>query len=356
MSVLYCDESGYTGTDLASEAQPFLVISSLLLNDDEVAQLASPLRSATQAEELKYSNLVKRAKSRSALLGFARDLDGMQEQIRFHLTNKRFALLGKIVDLVIEPVFHAEGVDFYAEGRNLAYLNMLYVASLDAVEQRDAVLSAFQDVCRQPTDGKYAGLANAVLEFSAQSEVLRELCKPIYIGIDMRRRHAPDSLGKADLALMASCVISLVRQWNQELKSKVAIVADASNELFRSREVIEMLSDESMPRVAELSAGRILGFPLRITGLDLVDSKARLGVQLADVAAGIINHVQVAIDDPTTRIDGYSEELIQIVTQWARMLQISPEAKFTAEELDRVGFDGSKILDATVEAFKRKTK
>ena len=354
MSVIYCDESGYTGTDLLSTAQPFLVISSLLLSDDETSELAAPLQAVTQADELKYSNLVKWAKSRSEVLAFAQRLDQIQGQLRFHLTNKRFALLGKIVDLIVEPVYHTEGVDLYAEGRNLAYLNMLYVASLDAVEQRDAVLREFLGVCRKPSDGQYARLADAVLTLSGQSEALRELCKPIYIGVNLRRRYEPNSLGKADLAMMATCVISLVGEWNQELESEVAIVADASNELFRSRDVIGMLSDDSMTSVTENYAGHVIGYPLRISGLDLVDSRARLGVQLADVAAGIINHVQLAIDDPSTRIDSYSEELTQIVTEWARMLQIIPEAKFTAEQLDRVGFDGSKILDATVEALEHR--
>jgi len=111
-----------------------------------------------------------------------------------------------------------------------------------------------------------------------------------------------------------------------------------------------------MPEVAEVSAGRIIGFPLRIKGLDLVDSKSRVGVQLADVAAGIVNHVQVALDDASKRIDGYTDEVAEIVTEWARMLQIIPEAKFTAEQLGRVGFDGSRILDATVDAFERRER
>lgn len=153
---------------------------------------------------------------------------------------------------------------------------------------------------------------------------------------------------------MTTCVISLVRQWNQDLQTEVSITADASKELFQSLNVLDMLSDESMPEVAEVSAGRIIGFPLRIRGLELVDSKSRLGVQLADVAAGIVNHVQIALDDASKRIDGYTDEVTEIVTEWARMLQIIPEAKFTAEQLGRIGFDGSRILDATVDAFERR--
>ena len=108
-----------------------------------------------------------------------------------------------------------------------------------------------------------------------------------------------------------------------------------------------------MPHVAEKAAGHVIGFPLKLTEVQLCDSKSTPGIQLADVAAGLVNHAALVMNDVVPMIPGFSEQLVSIVGGWSRVKQVMPEPKFTAEDLGRVGFDGSAVVDAAAEAIGR---
>lgn len=354
MPNLYVDECGYTGSDLISDDQPFLIVGSLLLSDEEIDECARMLNPATQAPELKFATLVRRPRGRSAIVQFVRHLDVNQGRLRCQVTHKRYALLGKVLDLLVEPMFHASGQEFYRDGYNLSYLNMLYVVAVStAPAAMNNLLRSFLQLCRAPTNAGFKKLAVAVRQLGNASQPLSELCDPILQAIELRRFLPGLQLDRTALGLMTSCVVDLVRQWNEELDESVSIIADSSNELFRSQDVLDAFSNEDLPDVKQVASGRVLGFPLRMTGLQLVDSQSSAGVQLADIAAGLVNHVQNALDDETRHVAGFTEIIVPIVTEWPRMLQVIPQEKFTPEELGRVGFDGDRLLGAAEEALRR---
>ena len=353
MSTLYIDECGFTGSDLLSDDQPFFVVGSLLLSDEETTEWAGILKPATQAPELKFSTLVRRARGRAAMVEFVQRLDANQGRLRCHFIHKRYALLGKVLDLLVEPMYDASGQDFYRDGYNLAYLNALFAVAVSTAPQETVdLLRAFLQLCRQPAHVNIARFWLSVRRLSNISEPLRELCEEILQAVEAFG-FLRQILDRSGLALMTPSVIRLARQWNEEVDGQLSIVADSSNELFRSRDMLEAFSDQSMPEVMQSASNQVVGLPLRIADLQLVDSESSSGVQLADITAGLVNHVQNTLDDRTRSIDGFTEAITPLVTEWPPMLQVIPEQKFTPKELGRVGFDGHRMLGPGIEALRR---
>lgn len=353
MSGIYLDESGFTGTDLLSTEQPFFVVSSLLLDEATIAAWLPVLVQATQAAEPKFSQMVKSPRGRAGILAFCRLLDPNQSRMRFQLVHKRYALLGKLLDCVVEPMYYAHGHDFYFEGHNLAFLNGLHYASEPHAALQSAVLSSLLRLCREPSAATLFELGESVARLSAASPELNVLCAPVLDAVRWRRTAGVDDLNRKLLTLQVAAVVSLVRGWNQELTDSLIVIADQSKELNESLETLMAFANPELPEVKELAAGREIGLPLRIQEARLADSHTTPGVQLADVAAGLVAHVAMAMTDPARRIEGFSEQVVQLVKEWPRVFQIVPEPKFTAEALGRVGFDGNRILDASTEALRR---
>lgn len=353
MSSIYLDESGFTGTDLLSIEQPFFVVSSLVLDDATIAAWLPVLTQATQAAEPKFSQMVKSPRGRAGIIAFCKLLEQHQGRMRFQLVHKRYALLGKLLDCVVEPMYYAHGHDFYFEGHNLAFLNALHYASEPHPELKSAVLNALLSLCREPSVESLATLSQSVAALSAASRELKALCVPILDAVRWRRTAGVEDLNRKLLTLQVTAVVSLVRGWNQELTGSLIVIADQSKELNESLETLMAFANPDLPEVKELAAGREIGLPLRIQEARLADSRTTPGVQLADVAAGLVAHVAVAMTDPARRIDGFTDQVVQLVKEWPRVFQIVPEPKFTPEALGRVGFDGSRIVDASTEALRR---
>jgi hypothetical protein len=353
MSSIYLDESGFTGTDLLSLEQPFFVVSSLLLDDATIAVWLAELTQATEAAEPKFSQMVRSPRGRVAITAFCRLLAQNQGKMLFQLVHKRYALLGKLLDCVVEPLYYAQGKDFYFEGQNVAFLNALHYATEPHPELKSAVLSALLSLCREPSVETLGKLGASASALSAASRELKVLCEPIQDAVRWRRTTGVEDLNRKLLRLQVTAVVSLVGGWNQELTGSLIVIADQSKELNESLETLMAFANPDLPEVKEIAAGREIRLPLRIQEVRLADSRTTPGVQLADVAAGLVAHVAVATADPARRIDGFTDQVVQLVKEWPRVFQIVPEPKFTPEGLGRVGFDGSRIVDASTEALQR---
>lgn len=57
--LIFMDESGYTGEDLANEDQPCFAVSSVKLTEKKATDLKEKYFGEVSSEELKYSNLSK---------------------------------------------------------------------------------------------------------------------------------------------------------------------------------------------------------------------------------------------------------------------------------------------------------
>ena len=118
---IFIDECGYTGEDLFNEDQPVFVLSSTNLSEDVCQDLKGKHFSKVNAQELKHSRLAKNFNQQKMVINLLHDLAAHSESVKFAIAHKRYILVTKIVDILIEPMAYEDGLDFYKNGLNIAY-------------------------------------------------------------------------------------------------------------------------------------------------------------------------------------------------------------------------------------------
>lgn len=154
MTTIYFDESGNTGRQLADLDQPIFVLGSCDFTPEECAELLRPLRSA-QAAEVHFKALRKRPRGQDRIIELLRSDLVTIDRFKAHVTHKRFMLLTKILDELVEyMLYYRHDVNFYENGLNLALSNMLFHTLPLAVGQDlyDQFLGRYYDMCTQKTD------------------------------------------------------------------------------------------------------------------------------------------------------------------------------------------------------------
>jgi hypothetical protein len=111
---LYFDESGYTGYNLLDPEQPTFAIASTDFEPEMAKAILRESFPAYQGDEFKFSN-IWRSRSRKGLIEFSRRLASAQDRSFCWFIDKRYCVLKKIVDFLIEPFFTKGGYDFYAD-------------------------------------------------------------------------------------------------------------------------------------------------------------------------------------------------------------------------------------------------
>jgi len=358
-TLIYIDECGHTGVDLLNAAQPFLVTSSLRFTEAEAIELLAPLKRVTQADEVKYSNLSGRPRGQQAILQLFNKLDAQQDRVLFQLMHKRYALLGKLLDHVLEPYCLARGVDFYRDGRNLAMTNVMYLCGNAFDRARfDSMLAALQTMFRNHTQQSVREAHQSVVELSRVGPEMRKLCGDILDAFTWRSGipNGWATMDRSDLELQNASLFSLALEWNSQIDGDLVIVADESSELRSGLDVLKAFSDPDGPSPTVVGGRRKASLPLRIADIRLVDSKMHPGVQLADIAAGAMTHAYQVLNECATPVAGYSTEVLGIVSKWERVLQVVPHAAVTSKELDRENYDGAAFLNAGVERLAQARK
>lgn len=128
--------------------QPVFVVASHDLTEDEAGDLKKRHFGHVRAEELKHSNLQRRQQHHPAVVALLQDVLG-SDRARASMAYKPYALIAKIVDHVIEPMMHDDGLDLYDGGAHDALANLLYY-SLGAHRKTllDRIGSTFQRAVR----------------------------------------------------------------------------------------------------------------------------------------------------------------------------------------------------------------
>ncbi|HEU4327334.1 MAG TPA: DUF3800 domain-containing protein, partial [Roseiflexaceae bacterium] len=150
MTVIFLDECGHTGQDLLNRDQPFFVLASLALSEDECGELKRTYFQRVRARELKHSSLSRSRGHQDAVMNFLSDIGARQGIFKVNVTHKKYALVGKIVDLIIEPLMYENGIDMYNRGMNIATTNLFYhtIPIFGGEEFFNELLSKFQRMIR----------------------------------------------------------------------------------------------------------------------------------------------------------------------------------------------------------------
>lgn len=347
MSNIYFDEHGNTGEFLVDPEQPVFALASNDYSDEEARELLGPLQSQG-AKEVKFKTLRKTPGGIARLARFLADPRVNSTRVAAYTVDKRLMVLNKMLDIVLETLMHKmTGIDFNADGANLATSNMLHLTLpvLAGQQNYDALLSAFERLIRRrkPADlQNYLDAGEAVLA-TDDDKRLREFIGPMFqrelVPLWMDSLPDEDNLNPAETTLF-----TLIGTWGARKTDRFTVIHDESKPIFRSRDLfLRMMAAEGEQSKRVGYDRRKFLFPLRAQDLQLRPSHEVGQIQIADVCAGAAAYAMRA------KLFGLKDELAELVDamkvlDWV-VASVHASLQFTPEELGTDGNDAENSTD-----------
>jgi len=290
------DESGNTGADLMNDEQPVFALASTSLSLEEVTPLLAPLK-GRQAAEVKFARLKRSASGQQRLTSALASSQLNAENVVRTLVHKRFMVVAKMVDLLIEPQLHRAGHDAYKSGFNLSYANVLFICLPTFLGEAVCgdLLSRFVALFRERSPDakrKFYALAREVVD--QRTDRFAEIFAPILgsepLIDDILQHNDRLSLDPAIPTFFQHCAL-----WGNRLGRRFQLVHDESKPIFQDKEALESLMSPS-------DEGRWIGydrrsfiFPLRAESIVFGRSEEDARLQLADLVASSGAHWAAAV-------------------------------------------------------------
>lgn len=348
MATVYLDESGYTGEDLIAKEQPFFVICTHSIDEETCAALKAKHFGGVKAAELKHSKLAARRPQAKKLIAALTELRAdFVDRILVGISDKRYALTGKVVDLVIETSMHEAGFDLYKDGGNIALTNVMHACmGLDPAYQT-RVLRAFQKWMRERSLPRQHEL-NSLLRRPHPVEpvdhfrgmILRALLHLGYVGVF-------DGLRRGALDLSLSTAINLMSMWRGLLGDEpIDLVHDQSTNMAKQKQLWDALVSPTAPPALVGHDTRTMRFPLGVMGTRFVDGRTSAALQIADIVAGAT--ATFAESRVTGEESEYIADLAALFRDGAfKGYEFLPSLDYTPEALGTIGTGGLDPLEYT---------
>lgn len=341
MECFRIDESGYTGFDLLNRDQRFQGASAIAITDDDATRLIKAHVPRLQVTELKYGALSRRPGNRARLLGLLGELLGNYKSVTY-VCDKRFLLILMFLDYAVEPWYYERGFDFYADGQNYAMGSLLAMAgsTLLGKSEFDALLIAFQRAAKEKTPAALRDLVAAARR--TDWEKFPEAIGPL------ARDAAPECLSAVatpGVTTDAAMVVlqSLITRMEVMSDGPYRVEHDRSKNLETYHELLQRFIDHEGEIELRQTAIASFKFPLKLSEVTQVDSKASPAVQLADVmigaaleAANTMTGLRSGNLDPDALMSLYAED---------QFIHLLPDIDFEAQRQFRRGTQASEVID-----------
>lgn len=291
---IWFDESGFTGEDLMNPEQRYFALASSIVGDDEAEALLRQCFPRYGGTEFKFSALWRRPSHREGFLDLAERLPALSGRTFVYIVDKRYSILVKIVDYLIEPIVTASGHDFYRQAYGRKFVNALNMDLREhgTPEVTEELLTLWHGFARDPSEASLARL-EAFLAAKARSSgpPLSSFFALAGQGTAYFRRiwdRLEDFTQSNELQV--SSMLMSVSHWRLRRDEDLRIVHDESSSFFRQRDMWAALTRDDMPPFeAETATGQSIPFPLRITETRTERSEASPAIQLCDILAGLFS-------------------------------------------------------------------
>lgn len=336
MRTIFLDESGYTGQNLLDQSQPVLSMGSLCLEDDVCAEFRNRIFSGAKGAELKYSSLSKSVPGRKMIIDFLQELTTMPQVVKVAIAHKKYGVVAKMVDILIEPAMRLEGVDLYDRGGNIALSNVMF--GLLNRESHDKLLNLFQTMMRSLELVDFQHFQEELFKRQFDDDKLDRFMNFFRAGTNIL---GPGVLTDPThtLNLAFTLTFTLTSLWRKDISDgeSITVVHDASSIMLRNKAIWDAVVDASVPSQEIGYDTRTTVFPIAVTETRTVDSKDSVGVQLADVLAGAAAAMGRALLKNADN-DDYEVKLLDLLNNGLiYKYSLWPSDNVTPESLGTVG-------------------
>lgn len=340
MECFRIDESSYTGFDLLNPEQRFQGATAIAISNEEAVRLIREHFPKLQAPELKYHSLARRPAYRRPLLEMQRVVLAQHKCVTY-VCNKRYLLLLMFLDYAVEPFYNERGLDFYEDGQNYLLASLLYTVgpTLLGKEAFDALLAAFQRAVKEKSQDALHELVLAArrLKWRELPEALGPLAQA-----------SPECLSAIATPGVTTDVAMVVLQ---SLISRMEVMAngacrvehDQSKNLLTYHALLQRYIYHEQEVEFKLTQITSIKFPLKLSSVTQVDSKANPAVQVADVmigaaieAANGLTCLRTPLLDPKEVMSLYAED---------QFIHMVPSIDFAEQKLFRQGTQAGQVID-----------
>ena len=289
---IYFDESGFTGYNLLDPVQPIFSIASANISEDQAEEILRTSFPRYQGDEFHFTN-IWRSNHRARLRVFCSQLDQVADRSFCYVTNKRFAVLAKMMDFLVEPVVTNSGYDFYDEGYCWKYTNLVYygLTNFAPPEFLNDLLGSYQEFSLAPSAESLTALQQRLPAMAETAdERVKAFISEMALGAQMFERFNDLETFRSTNSLQTSTMIAVIGHWRQNYTEDFAVVHDASSSFMRDRATWETITGPNVNPV-EITGGdgNGLEWPLRVTSTESCDSRDSRAIQFCDVLAGLIS-------------------------------------------------------------------
>ena len=205
--------------------------------------------------------------------------------------DKRFAVLTKLIDYLIEPTVSEAGFDFYADGFSLNYTNYIHFGLMHFASDtlHSELLQAYQNFSRSPSHRNLYRLQLDLERLAAEAgEPMGQFIELMALGArHFTQYFSVESFGGSD-ELQLTSMVAIVGYWRSLYTEDFEIMHDTSSNFFHRMDYWRRITNSNVPKQLHPSAsGTLYEFPLRVIHTESVDSKENVSIQLCDVLAGL---------------------------------------------------------------------
>lgn len=350
LRTFYFDESGFTGYNLLDERQPIFAIASTDLSSSISREILREAFPRYQGEEFKFSKLWRSKRNRERFPEFGRRMAAYSDRVYVWRVNKKFAVLTKIVDYLVEPLMTEAGFDFYADGFSLNYANYIHVGLTNLVPRalHSDLLRAYQHFSRNPTHTSLRKLQLDLERLAVEAgEPMRPFLEHMALGAHCFTKYFEVETFSGSDELQLTSMMAMVGYWRNLCTEDFEIVHDESSNFFRRMDYWKRITNSNVPNQLHPSAsGALYQFPLRVISTESVDSRQSASIQLCDVLAGLA--ARDFGNDVSEKEREILESTLEVGLGEAQVSGIAPEA-FDPSRLEPRRREGPDAVDRMTE-------
>lgn len=352
MSIVYFDESGHTGCDLVNQEQKTFVIASMCTSPKEASYLKKHFFRSIKSEELKFSQIRKRPSQLDAAVDFFLSLvDSNHTCLKIAIAHKEYVGIGKISDFIVENFFYENGLDFYQNGRNIAFTNALYLLSSRIGETHNLV-KMFSSFYKKRTDSSFEDLKKYIMQLSSKDNLIKKFTDEIIHSLNFLGKSYFDDFPKDGLEIHTTMVLTILDSWSKQLEKKFNIIYDTSKSISKNKNVLMELSGKKTTKGIYGRDRRTMRLPLKINKMVEADSKNHIGIQLCDIIAGLIRLATDENASPLVENKVMTAKLFPAFNK-CHCFPLWPQQFVTPEGLGTVGETHNDLIQALNDAYSR---
>lgn len=289
IKTIYFDESGQTGLKLLDPQQRYFSVASTDLTQDEASDIIQKCFPSRTSPDLKFKTLIANWRNFDGLIKFAEIVGSDPSRHFCFVIDKRFSLLCRIVDWLVEPYWHARGFDFYRDDYARSYANLFDMAfEIDGDEHLQLeVTSIFENFVRAPSrpllskmQARYRDIA-----INGTNNVSRFM-QHVADGVEEFERHWKLDSFKDSNDIHVTNVVTSVAWWRSRHSMDFSIIHDKSNHFFARREIWELITDMSASEAKIVVGEKSIQLPLRVRDTTPGDSAVFHPLKVCDLIAG----------------------------------------------------------------------